>query len=83
MGPTSTEVQALHRASIVRVLGHRTGKVELVQGHGTVEYVLWRQGHRVLVISIRVQWQGSRVPAVSVGVQWVLPQWLTLPLPIF
>lgn len=40
MGPTPTEVQALYRASVVRVLGHWTGKVELVQGHGTVEYVL-------------------------------------------
>lgn len=39
MGPTPTEVQALHWASVVRVLGHWTGKVELVQGHGTVEYV--------------------------------------------
>lgn len=69
MSPTSTEVQALHRASVVRVLGHRTGKVELVQGHGTVEYVLWKQGYRV--------------PAVSVGVQRVLPQWVALPLPLF
>lgn len=39
MGPTPTEVQALHRASVVRVLGHWSGKVELVQGHGTMEYV--------------------------------------------
>lgn len=31
MGPTPTEVQALYRASVVRVLGHWTGKVELVQ----------------------------------------------------
>lgn len=61
MSPTPTEVQALHRASVVRVLGHWTGKVELVQGHGTVEYVLWRQGYRVPAVSVGLL-RGSRVP---------------------
>lgn len=45
VGPTSTEVQALDRASVARVLGHWTGKVELVQRHGAMKYVLWRQGY--------------------------------------
>lgn len=45
VGSTSAEVQALDRASVARVLGHWTGEVELVQGHGTMEYVLWRQGY--------------------------------------
>lgn len=45
MGPTSAQIQALERAAVAGVQGHRAGEVELVQGHGAVEYVLWRQGH--------------------------------------
>lgn len=43
MGPTSAEVQTRERAAVVGVHGHWAGEVELVQGHGRVEYVLGRQ----------------------------------------
>ena len=44
MGPASTEIQALERAAVAGVEGHRTREVQLVQAHGAVEYVLQRQG---------------------------------------
>lgn len=48
MGPTSAEIQALERAAVAGVQRHRAGEVELVQGHGTMEYVLWEAGPRLL-----------------------------------
>lgn len=47
MGPTSAEIQALERAAVAGVQGHRASEVELVQGHGTVEYVLWEAEPRL------------------------------------
>lgn len=44
MGPTSTEIQAPEGAAVAGVEGHRTREVQLIQAHGTVEYVLQRQG---------------------------------------
>ena len=44
MGPAATEIQASEGAAVAGVQGHRTRKVQLVQAHGAVEYVLQRQG---------------------------------------
>lgn len=47
VGPASAEVQARERAAGAGVQGRGAGEVELVQGHGAVEYVLWGQGRGV------------------------------------
>ena len=44
MGPASAEIQAPEGAAVVGMQGHGAGKVELVQRHGAVEYVLQGQG---------------------------------------
>ena len=48
MGPTSAEIQAPDRAAVAGVQGHRAGKVQLVQGHGAVEYILQEAGPQSL-----------------------------------
>lgn len=44
MGPTSAEIETWEWAAVARVQGHRPGKVELLQGHGTVEDILRETG---------------------------------------
>ena len=40
MRPTPTQVESLHRCSVITQGGVRSGQVQLIQRHRTVEYVL-------------------------------------------
>lgn len=48
VGTAPAEIQAPQRTAVVGVQGCRPGEVELVQGHGTVEYVLQEGGPQLL-----------------------------------
>lgn len=71
MSPTSAEIQATERAAVAGVQGHRAGEIELVQGHGAVEDVLWEAGPRPLAWEWggppRFSGEGSPPPGVSSG----------------